>query len=71
MKIIINNIEKSIFGVCSAMGKSMGISISTVRLYFIYLSFVTFGSPLVIYLFLAFWLNIKKYLQSGVHAILD
>jgi len=71
MEAIINNIEKSIFGVCSMLGRGMGISISTVRLYFIYLSFVTLGSPVVIYLFLAFWMNIKKYLQNGVHAILD
>ena len=40
----------------------MGLSTSTVRLYFIYLSFVALGSPVIVYLFLAFWLNIRRYL---------
>ena len=55
-------LEKSAFGVCQQIGEWMRISPATIRMYFIYLSFITFGSPLVIYLFMAFWLNIKKYL---------
>ena len=57
-------LEKSAFGVCQHIGEWMRISPATIRMYFIYLSFITFGSPLVIYLFMAFWLNIKKYLQG-------
>jgi len=71
MNIIKNIIEKQVFGVCSTIGRRIGIKISTVRLYFIYLSFGTLGSPVIIYLFLAFWLNIKSYLKQGVHAVLD
>ncbi len=66
-----NFIEKSVFGVCSYIGERVGISTSRVRLYFIYASFVTFGSPLIIYLVLAFWLNVKKYLRKGYHLLLD
>lgn len=66
-----NIVEKGIFGVCSALGDRMGIRISTVRLYFIYLSFVTMGSPIVIYLFVAFWMNLKNYLNQGVRTIID
>ena len=54
-------LEKSAFGVCQQVGDWMGINPSRIRLYFIYASFITFGSPLVIYLVMAFWLNIKKY----------
>ncbi|HQW03330.1 MAG TPA: hypothetical protein PLR30_12675, partial [Saprospiraceae bacterium] len=54
-------LEKSAFGVCQQVGEWMRINPATIRMYFIYLSFITFGSPLVIYLFMAFWLNIKKY----------
>ncbi|HPN68812.1 MAG TPA: PspC family transcriptional regulator [Saprospiraceae bacterium] len=56
--------EKYSFGVCNYLGEKMGIHASRVRLYFIYLSFVTMGSPIVFYLFTAFWINIKKYLRD-------
>ncbi len=57
-------LEKSAFGVCQQVGEWMRINPATIRLYFIYLSFITFGSPFVIYLFMAFWLNIKKYIST-------
>ncbi len=66
-----NIIEKSVFGVCSYLGSRIGIRTSRVRLYFIYLSFVTLGSPIIIYLFLAFWINVKKYVRNGVALVLD
>jgi phage shock protein PspC (stress-responsive transcriptional regulator) len=56
--------EKYGFGVCNTLGTYMGVQASRVRLYFIYLSFVTFGSPIFIYLVMAFWMNIKKYLRE-------
>ncbi len=58
-------LEKSAFGVCSYLGRKMGIASSRVRLYFIYTSFVALGSPVIFYLFVAFWINIKKYIQKG------
>lgn len=65
-----NIVEKSVFGVCSALGLKMGIAVSRVRLYFLYLSFVTLGSPIIFYLILAFWLNFRRYLRRGyVHMI--
>ncbi|HAP00838.1 MAG TPA: PspC family transcriptional regulator [Bacteroidetes bacterium] len=57
-------IEKNIFGVCSSIGERLGIAPSTVRLYFIYTSFINLTSPLIIYLVFAFWINMKKYLTS-------
>lgn len=58
-------LERSAFGVCSYLGEKMGIASATVRLYFIYISFVTMGSPLILYLFAAFWLNIRRYFKMG------
>jgi len=58
-----NFIEWQVFGVCTAIGEKMGIATSVIRRYFIYLSFLTFGSPVIFYLFIAFWMNIKKYIQ--------
>jgi phage shock protein PspC (stress-responsive transcriptional regulator) len=58
-------IELHAFGVCTAIGAKMGIATSKIRMWFIYLSFITFGSPLVIYMVLAFWMNIKNYIYSA------
>jgi phage shock protein PspC (stress-responsive transcriptional regulator) len=56
-------LERSAFGVCSYLGDKMGIASARVRLYFIYLSFGTLGSPIIFYLFVAFWLNVKRYFK--------
>jgi phage shock protein PspC (stress-responsive transcriptional regulator) len=58
-------IEWHVFGVCAAIGERMGIATTTIRKYFIYISFITMGSPVVIYMFVAFWMNIKQYILSG------
>lgn len=55
-------IEWHVFGVCTAIGEKMGVATSTIRKYFIYMSFFTLGSPVIIYLFVAFWMNVKKYI---------
>ncbi len=59
-------VEKYSFGVCSYLAQKWRLDESKVRLYFIYSSFATFGSPVIFYLFTAFWLNIKKYIRSGI-----
>lgn len=55
-------IEFNVFGVCSTIGEKLGIASSKIRMWFIYISFLTFGSPIIIYMVLAFWINIKKYM---------
>jgi phage shock protein PspC (stress-responsive transcriptional regulator) len=70
MSVIEKNIqpivEKYSFGVCSYLADKWGLNEGKVRTYFIYSSFVAFGSPVIFYLATAFWINIKKYLRSGV-----
>ena len=58
-------VEWHVFGVCSAIGEKMGIAASTIRKNFIYISFLTMGSPVIIYLFVAFWMNIKRYIFNA------
>lgn len=58
-------IEFHAFGVCTAIGEKMGIASSRIRMWFIYISFLTMGSPLIIYMILAFWMNIKNYIYSA------
>lgn len=57
-------LERSAFGVCNYLGEKMGIASARVRVYFIYLSFATLGSPILLYLFVAFWLNIRDYIRQ-------
>jgi phage shock protein PspC (stress-responsive transcriptional regulator) len=56
-------LELNVFGVCSWLGEKLGIKSSTIRLYFIYLSFFTFGSPIIIYLIFSFILEHKEYFK--------
>ncbi len=64
-------IEKSAFGVCTFWGQYLGIATSKIRLYFIYISMLTMGSPIVIYLFFAFWLNFKKHMRRRYNPVVD
>jgi phage shock protein PspC (stress-responsive transcriptional regulator) len=76
MKPIINIIdhvrdffEHSMFGVCSHLGEKLGVASSRIRLYFVYSSLLTLGSPVLFYLIYAFWLNIKKYVRSQTNIL--
>jgi phage shock protein PspC (stress-responsive transcriptional regulator) len=71
MEKIKYTVEKNVYGVCSYLGKKLGISSSRIRLYFIYTSFITMGSPVIIYLIIAFWINIKKYIRQDKRTVWD
>jgi phage shock protein C len=60
-------VENQAFGVCSRLGEKMNISASSIRLYFIYTSFLTLGSPVILYLILAFWMEMKKHMRRHAH----
>lgn len=57
-------IEWQLFGVCTAIGERVGISVTRIRTWFIYISFLTMGSPLIVYFILAFWMNMKRYIEA-------
>ena len=63
MQRISDFFEKYAFGVCTWLGHKLGIRAHKVRLSFIYLSFLTFGSPVIIYLIMAFLLENKEYFK--------
>jgi phage shock protein PspC (stress-responsive transcriptional regulator) len=52
---VLDYFERKAYGVCSWLAFHMGIKTHNVRLSFIYLSFLTFGSPIFVYLVLMFW----------------
>ncbi len=59
-----NFVEWNAFGVCAAIGNRMGISTGRIRQFFIYTSLVTMGSPIILYMILAFWRNMRNYIKS-------
>ena len=64
-------VEKRVFGVCEYLGEKLGMKTSRIRLYFIYASFLTFGSPVILYLMMAFVLDQKDYFKARKSTIWD
>jgi phage shock protein PspC (stress-responsive transcriptional regulator) len=58
-------VEWNAFGVCSAIGARMGIATSRIRQYFMYASLLTMGSPIILYMILAFWRNMRTYMKAA------
>ena len=58
-------IEWQAFGVLSAIGERMGIATSRIRMWFMYISLLTLGSPIIVYMVLAFWMNMKRYIFAA------
>lgn len=64
-------IESQAFGVCTMLGERLGFATSSIRLTFIYVSFLTMGSPVLVYLMLAFWMNVSKHLRRERSTVWD
>ncbi|MFD2512650.1 PspC domain-containing protein [Pontibacter locisalis] len=64
-------IESQAFGVCTMLGEKLGFATSSIRLTFIYVSFLTMGSPVLIYLMMAFWMNVSKHLRRERSTVWD
>jgi phage shock protein PspC (stress-responsive transcriptional regulator) len=65
MKRLKQFIEWQAFGVCTAIGEKMGIATERIRMWFIYISFLTLGSPVIVYMIMAFWMNMKRYIMAA------
>jgi phage shock protein PspC (stress-responsive transcriptional regulator) len=65
MKRLKQFIEWQAFGVCTAIGEKMGIATTRIRMWFIYISFLTLGSPVIVYMIMAFWMNMKRYIMAA------
>ena len=51
------------FGVCNWWAKKIGIRTEKVKMFFIYASFVALGSPIIIYMIMAFVLENKHFFK--------
>jgi phage shock protein C len=56
--------ERQAFGVCEWWGDILHIRSANIRLFFIYTSFLTVGSPVIIYLVMAFWMKLGNMLSE-------
>ncbi len=63
--------EQQAYGVCEKLGEKLGIESSKIRLFFIYTSFLTIGSPVIIYMILAFWLELKNLVNGRRDRVWD
>jgi phage shock protein PspC (stress-responsive transcriptional regulator) len=63
--------ERQAFGVCEWWGEKLSIRSSNIRLFFIYTSFLTIGSPVIVYLVMAFVLNLRKMVKRHRGSIWD
>ncbi len=61
---ILSYFEKKSFGVCTYFGERFNISIVKLRLFFIYLTFLSVGFPLIVYFFAAFVLDFRNYVKG-------
>ncbi|WP_373523802.1 PspC family transcriptional regulator [Aquiflexum sp.] len=62
--------EERAFGVCSKLGEKLNFPIDSIRLFFIYSSFITLGSPVIIYTSLAMMMKVRKYLRKMNNPVL-
>ena len=60
---VLTYFEKRSFGVCAYLGERLNISISKIRLFFIYSSFLAVGFPIIFYFMAAFVLDIRNYVK--------
>ena len=63
--------EKHGFNVSSRLADKLGMRTSNVRLFFIYITFVTAGLWFGVYLTLAFWIRLKELIRGKRTSVFD
>lgn len=64
-------VEQNVYGVCERIGERLQMPAKDIRLFFIYASCMTIGSPVIIYMILAFWVKMKDYVRGKRTPIWD
>ncbi|KOS07889.1 PspC family transcriptional regulator [Flavobacterium akiainvivens] len=63
--------ERHGFAVASRVADKLGMRATNVRLFFIYISFVTAGLWFAVYITLAFWLRLKDMVYTKRSSVFD
>jgi len=61
---VVTFFEKQSFGVCTYLAERLNISISKIRLFFIYASFLAVGFPIIFYILAALVLDVRHYIKK-------
>ena len=64
-------LERNGFYVSSRLADKIGMRAKSVRLFFIYVTFFTFGVGFAVYLTLAFWLKLKDLVYTKRTSVFD
>ncbi len=71
MKKLRSVLENTVFGVCAYIGRHLNMPSKNIRLFFVYSSFFTLGSPIIIYLVVAFWMKLKSMINGKRNPVWD
>lgn len=63
--------ERWSFGVIQWWANKLGLSAASIRMFFIYAAFLTFGSTFILYLLVYFIMNVHKHLRRKRSPIWD
>ncbi len=64
-------LETKLFGVCSYLGDKLMMPSGKIRLFFIYSTVFAVGSPVAVYLTMAFILNLRDYVKGRRRPVWD
>jgi phage shock protein C len=64
-------VEHKAFGVCAYLGEKLHMEPRPIRMFFIYTTFLTMGSPVIIYMILAFWVKMRDYIKPNRTRVWD
>lgn len=64
-------VEQNLFGVCERLGNRLKMPAKDIRLFFIYASCMTIGSPIIVYMVLAFWMKMRDYIRGKRNPVWD
>ena len=64
-------VENQLFGVCANLGDRLNMPSKSIRMFFIYSSFLTLGSPIIIYLIVGFWMKMRSMVNGSRNPIWD
>lgn len=60
IEVIKSWFERQAFGICEWWGNRLRIPTANIRIFFIYTSFLTVGSPIILYMVMGFWMRLKS-----------
>lgn len=63
--------DDAVYGVCAYIGRKLNMPSKNIRLFFVYASFFTLGSPIIIYLIVAFWMKLKSMVNGERNPVWD